>query len=192
MAIPPLVRWVSDKIHESTGESARPKALLWRPFMLATPMVNSGPGVSASPTPKSDRNTAHRHSLVGNRREKPRQPGSLTGRRYGQRWTARQPQCEQTQLRKQKQAQNATQKKPGTASDREQVVPNPNPKGQAPSAMLDTEQRHGNPKNTSHQRQVQQRIQRDQGPPPLKESGAWQHRHSVLNFFESSASVCCI
>lgn len=61
--MPPLVKWVSDKIQASTSEPVNPKALLLSPFMLATPMAKAGPGVKASPTPQRERKEAQRHSL---------------------------------------------------------------------------------------------------------------------------------
>ena len=186
--MPPLVKCVSDRIQVSTGESINPKPLLLRPLILATPMVNSGPGVSASPTLQSDRNKVHTHNLTtdGEAPERGRRRTPWAGK-VGRNAKAHKPQ--RPRQRSHNQVHGHPQKGPTLQHGQGTTMPEPNPRAQA-----STMRRKGPPPKVTQQStsRTKRPSRNKQGPPPLKRSGAWQHRHSVLNFFDNKASICCI
>ena len=158
--------------------------------MLATPILNSGPGAYASPTPHKARKEAQTITQDGNEASlEERGDGLPQGRQPSLNPEARKcPRAEGSQ-------KTDTKARTATVHTTQTLRKPLRPAGTVGAGQQPGTDRAQSPRQRLHKQvprkhRPQKRI--GQGPPPLLSTGAWQNRHSVRSFFESSASICCI
>ena len=155
-------------------------------------MTKDGPGVKASPTPQRERKEAQRHSLDAENGERLLFTTEIQNRLVIT--CARRSTKKLSNANREHQSNEGSQgtiRKAVKRQGQNVLLPSQNPMQRVPTMHSRT-----GPQTITRriQRSRNQACQGDlgQGPPPLKRSGAWRNRHSVLNFLESKASICCI